>query len=92
MDLSKYITSLTVETEYLPPIMLSDPFAPGKPNPLLQRLKPRVTLTLADGLGDPVVLTPYGAPGPSKWPVVQAFGIAAIVGVVVGIAYLVKRG
>jgi len=91
MNLSKYIKSMTIESEYLPPIHLNDPFAPGAPNPLLQRLKPRVTVTLADGLGDPVVIAPYGQPGASKWPIVQALGIAAIVGLVVGAAYVVRR-
>jgi hypothetical protein len=63
------IRKVTVETAYLPTIQLDDPFAPGPPSPLLQLLKPKITIETSVS---PVVLTPYGDPGETKWPWVLA--------------------
>lgn len=91
MDLSKFISALKVESEYLPTLQLDDPFAKGPPNPILQRLKPKITVSLREGFGDPVVLTPYGAPGESKWPMVQALALIGVASLVLGVVYLLKR-
>lgn len=66
--LRQLVTGVTVETAYLPTIELQDPFKPGPPNPLLQLLRPRVTLQVA---GKPVRYAPYGEPGATRWPMVQ---------------------
>ena len=67
------ITQIRIDTEYLPPIILNDPFspdaAPGASSFLLRLLKPQVTVK-ADGL-NPITATPWGAPGSNKWPIVQ---------------------
>lgn len=68
LDLSKYITGITVESAYLPALDMVNPFGAGPPNPLLQALKPKITIRTT--LGDKV-LTPYGDPGPSRWPVIR---------------------
>lgn len=77
---AKMISRIDVETAYGPPIIINDPFKPGPPNPYLSALKPRVTLTIADQKVD---IAPYGAPGPTKWPII-ATG-AAVAGVLVGV-------
>jgi len=75
------ITQIRVDTQYLPPIVMNDPFspnaAPGASSFLLKLLKPQITVT-ADGL-NPITAAPWGAPGSNKWPVVQ-LGLLAIMG------------
>lgn len=66
------ISRVEVDTAYGPPIKLDDPFAPGPPNPYLQQLRPRVRLHLRDQSLKPITIQPYGAPGPTKWPMIQA--------------------
>lgn len=78
--LRSLVTQVRVDTAYLPPIVIDDPFRPGngKPSPVLQALKPRITLMVS---GKPVVVTPYGDPGPSKWPAIKTgLAIAGLVG------------
>lgn len=91
MDLSAYVKSITVESKYSPRIQLDNPFAPGPPNPLLQAVKPQITLTLADGLGGPVVIAPYGSPGPSKWPLIKIGGVVVLGIALVSITYLMRK-
>ncbi len=69
------VNSIQIESAFSPPIVMNDPLRPGPPNPMLQALKPRITIQLAAGA--PIVLQPYGDPRPTKWPEVKA-------GVVVG--------
>lgn len=69
VDLSKYIKSIKIESTFLPTIDIQDPFKPGPPNPLLQILKPKITVEVAQ-LGDQV-MAPYGEPGQSVWPTVR---------------------
>jgi len=78
--MAKMITRVDVDTAYGPSIIINDPFAPGPPNPYLQALKPKVTLHIGDQKVD---FQPYGAPGPTKWPVI-ATG-AAVAGVLIGV-------
>lgn len=73
-DLSKYIKGITVQTAYLPDIVINDPFAKGPPvpNPILQALKPKITVSLdIAGMQKDVAMTPYGEPGATKWPVIK---------------------
>ena len=82
IDLSRYISGIKIESAFLPPIDLPEPFKPGPPNPLLQLIKPRITLQTS--LGEKV-LTPYGDPGPSRWPQVKMALLLA------GVGFLVYR-
>lgn len=94
-DFLKYVTKATVETTYLPPITLDHPFDQGgtaAPNPFLANLRPRITLELADGRLDPVVIAPYGDPGPSRWPLVK--GVLLVTGAValgIGLPVLIGK-
>lgn len=65
------ISRIDVDTAYGPSITLDDPFAPGPPNPYLQKLKPRVKLHMRGEGIEPVKIAPYGDPGPTKWPLIQ---------------------
>ena len=85
------IEKVEVDTAYGPQIAIADPFAPGPPNPYLQKLKPRIRI-YASGSPTPVVMEPYGAPGPSAWPLIRD---SLIVGSVVlgaaGILWLINK-
>lgn len=85
--LRSLVTQVRVDTAYLPPIVIEDPFKPGQgpPSPVLQALKPRITLMVS---GRPVVVAPYGDPGPSKWPAIKT-GLAIAGGI--GLVLLLKR-
>ena len=74
------ITRFEVDTAYGPPIELDDPFAPGPPNPYLEKLKPRVKLfTSTDA--PPITIAPYGEPPPTKWPLLRdSLVLSGIVG------------
>ena len=80
IDFSKYVSGIKIESAFLPPIDLPEPFKPGPPNPLLQLLKPKITLQTS--LGEKI-LTPYGDPGPSKWPMVKMALLSAFVGFII---------
>lgn len=83
VDLSKYIKSIRIETAFLPTIDIDDPFKSGKaPNPILQALKPKITVNTAIG---EQTLSPYGEPGPSMWPAIKAALLIA------GVSFLVRK-
>lgn len=69
VDLSKYIDKIKVETAFTPAIEINDPFKPGPPNPFLGFLKPKITINVKN-FGEQII-TPYGDPGPSYWPIVR---------------------
>ena len=73
------IKRVEVTTAYGPSIELDDPFAPGPPNPYLEKLQPQVKLFTP--AGKPIVIAPYGTPPTTRWPMVKA---AAVGGVIVG--------
>lgn len=88
-DLNQYVKHIRVETAWLPTIDLPNPFQPGPPSPLLQALRPKITLSLeALGQQKDVVSAPYGEPGPSKWPAIQNLLLFAALGT---LGYLVYR-
>jgi hypothetical protein len=74
-ELPKWITGIRIESAWLPPVYIRDPFAaapgPVAPNPVLSALKPRVTLEVRGGSMKPIVTAPYGDPGVSRWPVLR---------------------
>ncbi|MHB1430291.1 MAG: hypothetical protein ACYCVW_16530 [Rhodocyclaceae bacterium] len=85
MNWSDLIAGVRIDTEYGPPIVLNHPFATNqKPNPLLEALKPRITIYPSAAGINPVVLAPYGQPGTSKWPQIEA-GLVLAGAVVVGL-------
>jgi hypothetical protein len=65
------VKRIVVETAWLPPIVIEDPFAPappGAPSEKIGRLlKPRVTVETAFG---PVVSQPWGTPT-QNWPMLR---------------------
>lgn len=65
------IQRIEIKTAYGPPMVIEKPFEPGPPNPYLQALKPEITITFANG--KQTKMMPYGNPGPSKWPQIQAY-------------------
>lgn len=65
------IQRIDIKTSYGPPITIDKPFEPGPPNPYLEKLKPEITLTFSNGQKTRMV--PYGKPGPSQWPKIQAY-------------------
>ena len=88
--LTNLVTQIRVDTTWLPPIILNQPFASNASvqgsSPLLDILKPKITI-VPSGMS-PVVASPWGDPGTSKWPVLQA---ALGVGLLAGIAWFVTR-
>lgn len=78
VDLSKYIKGIKIETAFLPTINIPDPFKPGPPNPLLQFLKPKITLDIAQ-FGEQEI-KPYGDPGQSMWPVIRNVALIFVAG------------
>ncbi len=91
MGIESYIKGIKIESEYLPPVVIDDPFKAGPPNAVLSRLKPKITVTLKDGLGGPVTIAPYGEPGPNKWGTIKVIGGLVVGLLVVGSVYLVRR-
>lgn len=83
------LQSVSIETAYGPLILIKDPLKPAPPNPLMQKLKPKVTLNIKGQA--PVVLEPYGDPGVSKWPMVKLIGMAAAGVVIASIGYGIYR-
>jgi hypothetical protein len=81
LDLSKYISGIKIESAFLPEIYLPEPFKPGPPNTFLQALKPKITV-MTKGLGDQVV-TPYGDPGQSYWPLIKQAALMLAIGFMV---------
>jgi hypothetical protein len=67
------ITQIDVQSAYTPDISLADPFAPAPPSDapqILQDLKPKITIHFGGGMA-PLVIMPYGEPGPTQWESVQ---------------------
>lgn len=79
MDLSSIITGIHFRSNATPDIDLTgdDLWGTGTtaPNPAMLALQPQISLDVAGG-GDPVVIAPYGTPGPTQWTAV-AFGLSA---------------
>jgi hypothetical protein len=90
------VRRITVETEWLPPIVLDDPFASSEgPNPAGALLRPKIAIyTSADE--EPFVIAPYGEPRRSNWPYVEVAAILAggvlFALLVNGVFHLIDRG
>jgi hypothetical protein len=59
------VQSITIESAWFPTIQIDDPFAPGPPSPILQFVKPRITIT--PKAGSPIVSAPWGEPTENNW-------------------------
>lgn len=70
------IQSITIQTTALPDVTI-DPNGPS--SWIAQVLKPKITAQTAVG---PVILAPYGDPGPTKFPGLLA---GAVIGLLIGI-------
>lgn len=69
--LAQSVAGIRVESEFLPPLRLDEPFRQGGPRSMLAKaLRPRVLVSLRSG--ETLQFTPLGAPGPTKWPMVVA--------------------
>ena len=72
--LASIVSGVTVSSAWGPDIVIDQPFADSPPSPVAgavgRWLKPKVTLQLTGG-GE-VSSAPYGEPGASNWPLVQA--------------------
>ena len=68
--LASIVSGVRVESAWGPTFTVAQPFASSPPSPLLTFLKPKVTLLLNGGAE--YAIAPYGEPGRSKWPLVQA--------------------
>ena len=94
-NLESMISRITLETAYGPTMVFDSPFAPSPPNPVLSRLRPRITIGVR-GISAPIVAAPYGAPPPTIWPEVVAGGtvVGGILLVLAGIGayHLARRG
>ena len=84
MDWAALIKEVRIDTAYGPPIVLDHPFdssANQKPSKLLSALKPQITIVPGDALASlvshPVMIAPYGRPGQTKWPQVEATAVIA---------------
>ena len=67
--LQNLISSIEINTASGPPIVLTDPFAPGNAPPgpgLEQQQQPQLVIHFSDGSG-PIVLNPWGPPPPTTW-------------------------
>lgn len=89
-DVLSQVSSVTVETAFTPPIVLNDPFKKSEtPSPLMQMVKPRVTLKFKRYF-HPAVMNPYGNPEPSKWPLVQMGVMTTVILLAFGLFSTVK--
>ena len=84
MAASDLIQSITIETEFFPPIVIDHPLdaSSGASSPLLSILKPKITIVTP--LRQPIVSTPYGDPVNNYWLEMQ-IGLGVLVLVVVGV-------
>lgn len=95
IDIQDVISKITIESAYSPKMTIDKPFAPGPPNVLLSRLRPRITIEVK-GVAQPIVSAPYGEPPETVWPQLVAGG--AVVGGIlvllagVGVYHLARRG
>jgi len=83
------VKSVRVESEYGPTIDIRDPLIPGPPNPYLQALKPKITIDI-EGM-DPIVMAPYGFPGPTKWEGIKTGAQVGGSALGLGLAFLVYK-
>lgn len=68
--LESAVDRITIETVWLPPIVIDKPFAPTPPEQQTsvgRLLKPKITVR---AYGSPVVMKPYGEPQPN-WPILK---------------------
>ncbi len=89
-DLDRVVDAVTIETAYTPARTLPRPFGPsqgGVATEAAQLLRPRLTFTLKPGFGAPIVIAPYGAPEPNRWPLVQASATIAGGLAIAGLVY-----
>lgn len=73
--LAQTIKRITVETAWLPPIVIDDPLAPtppGQESTVVRTLKPKITIELSTGA--PIVSAPYGTPT-QNWPMLRNIAI-----------------
>jgi hypothetical protein len=70
--LQSLVTGIHIRSNYGPDIDVADPFSPSPTTTtegrgsatLLSKLQPQVVF---DTAGGPIVLNPYGTPGPTRW-------------------------
>lgn len=67
--LASLVSGIRVETAWGPEFTVA-PFASSTPSPIARALRPKFTVLLAGG-GE-YAIAPYGEPGPTKWPLIQA--------------------
>lgn len=92
MSLDGIIKEIRISSAWGPDIVIDQPFS-GAPSAsggsaLMGLLKPQITIVPAiNGVGEQVV-APWGAPGPTKWPMVEA---ALVLAVLLGIGIFLRR-
>lgn len=71
--LESAIRSITIETSWLPPIVIDQPFAPAPPGGFnaAKFLQPKITIDTSFG---PIVSAPYGAPV-QNWPMLKLLAL-----------------
>jgi hypothetical protein len=74
-DIAGRVSRVRVETSFLPLIELDHPFSPGPPSPLLQALRPKITVEFENDVFKPVVMAPYGEPDPGAWEALKAAAV-----------------
>lgn len=81
------IQSVEFHSNYTPDISLnpngpSDPSTTSEAIALLQKLQPQFKLNFITGVADPLIIAPWGTPGPTQWPTLalgaQIAGVAAL--------------
>lgn len=78
--LDRAVKAIRVESAWGPRTRITDPFAPSpsnEPSVVGSLLKPKITFEMRTGWGGDRSITPYGDPGPSKFPLLVA-GVAAV--------------
>lgn len=91
--LERLVTAIRIETAWLPPIVVLDPFSvpktdePGAASQLGALLKPRISVEVG-GASRPLAVAPWGEPGPSKWPALRLGLIVA--GAALGVFLIVR--
>jgi hypothetical protein len=82
------VQQIRVESAYLPPVIINDPFGPGAPSPasaaVLGVLRPKVSVILSGG--QVISRAPWGDPGASKWPAIKLLLAGAAALAIVAIA------
>jgi hypothetical protein len=93
------ISSITLQTAYLPDITMNSPLAPSPDpssvGPVMSALKPQITINFANNILDPMVIAPNGSPPATAWPYVEAGGVLlglAVVGLsIAGVKYIREK-